>query len=40
MVIDFRKKGIEIIALKINDQIIGQVSTYKYLKVTIDEKLH
>ena len=26
--------------LKINDKIIEQVSTYKYLKVTIDEKLH
>ena len=26
--------------LKINDQIIEQVSTYKYLGATIDEKLH
>ena len=26
--------------LKINDQIIDQVCTYKYLGITIDEKLH
>ena len=40
MVIDFRKKDIEIMPLKINDKIIEQVSTYKYLGVTIGEKLH
>ena len=42
MVIDFRKKDTEIMPLKINDKIIEQVSTYmyKYLGVTIDEKLH
>ena len=26
--------------LKINDKIIEQVSSYKYLRVTIDQKLH
>ena len=26
--------------VKINDQIIEQVSTYKYLGVTVDENLH
>ena len=26
--------------LKVNDPFIDQVSTYKYLGVTIDEKLH
>ena len=26
--------------LKINDRIIAQISTYKYLGVTIGEKLH
>ena len=40
MVIDFRKKDTDIMPLKINDQIIDQVCTYKYLGVTIDEKLH
>ena len=40
MVIDFRKKDTEIMPLKINDKIIEQVSTYKYLGVTIYEKLH
>ena len=40
MVIYFRKKDTDINALKINDQIIDQVCTYKYLGVTIDEKLH
>ena len=40
MVIDFRKKDTDIMPLKINDQIIGQVSTYICLGVTIDEKLH
>ena len=42
MVIDFRKKDTEIMPLKIIDQIIEQVSTYKksnkYLGVTIDER--
>ena len=28
---DFRKKDTEIMPLKINDQIIEQVSTYRYL---------
>ena len=40
MVIDFRKKDTDIMPLKINDQIIDQVCTYKYLGLTIDEKLH
>ena len=40
MVIDFRKKDTEIMPLKIKARIIEQVSTYKYLGVTIDEKLH
>ena len=40
MVIDFREKDTDIMPLKINDQIIDQVCTYKYLRVTIDEKLH
>ena len=40
MVIDFRKKDTDIMALKINDRIIEQVPTYKYLGVAIDEKLH
>ena len=41
MVIDFRKKDTDIMPLKINDQIIDQVcTTYKYLGITIDEKLH
>ena len=40
MVIDFRKKDNDIMPLKINDQIIDQVCTYKYLGITIDEKLH
>ena len=40
MVIDFRQKDTEIMPLKINDLIIEQVSTYKYLGVTIDEELH
>ena len=40
MVIDFKKKGSAIMPLKIDYQIIEQVSTYKYLGVTIDEKLH
>ena len=40
MVIGFRKKDIDIMPLKINDQIIDQVCTYKYLGVTIDGKLH
>ena len=40
MVIDFRKKDTDIISLKINDQIIDQVCTYKYFGVTIDENLH
>ena len=39
MVIDSRKKETEIMPLKINDQIIEQVSTYTYLGVTVDEKL-
>ena len=40
MVIDFREKDTEIVPLKIDDQLIEQVSTYKYIGVTIDEKLH
>ena len=40
MVIDFRKKDTDIMPLKINDQIIDQVCTYKYLGMTIDETLH
>ena len=40
MVIDFRKKDTDIMPLKINDQIIDQVCTYKYLGVKVDEKLH
>ena len=40
MVIDFGKKDTEIMPLKINDQIIDEVCTYKYLGITIDEKLH
>ena len=40
MVIGFRKKGTDIMSLKINDPMIDQVYTYKYLGVTIDEKLH
>ena len=40
MVIKFRKKDTEITPLKISGKIIEQVSTYKYLGVTIDEKLH
>ena len=40
MVVDSRKKDSEIMTLKINDQIIDQVCTYKYLRVTINEKLH
>ena len=40
MVIDFRKKDTDIMPLKINDQIIDQVCTYKHLGLTIDEKLH
>ena len=35
----FRKKDTAIMPLKINDQIIEQVSTYKYLGVTIDKNL-
>ena len=38
MVIDFRKKDTDIMPLKIGDQIIDQVWTYKYLG--IEEKLH
>ena len=38
-VVDVRKKDTEIMPLKFNDQIIEQVSTYKYLVVAIDEKL-
>ena len=37
MVIDFRKKGTEIMPLKINDSVTEQVST---CGVTVDEKLH
>ena len=37
---DCRKKDTDIMPLKINDQIIDQVCTYKYLEITIDEKLH
>ena len=40
MVIASRKKDSEIMTLKINDQIIDQVSTFKYLGVTVYEKLH
>ena len=40
MVIDFREKAIDIMHLKINDQNFDQVCTYKYLGITIDEKLH
>ena len=40
MVIGVRKMETEIMHEKINDQIIEQVSTYKYVEVTIDEKLH
>ena len=40
MVIDFRRKDTEIMPLKLNDKIVEQVFTYKYLGVTIDEKLH
>ena len=39
MVVDFREKDAGIMHLKFNDQIIERVSTYKYLGVTIDEKL-
>ena len=39
MVIDYRKKDTDM-PLKIDDQIIHQVCKYKYLGVTIDEKLH
>ena len=38
MVIDFSKKDTDLMPLKNNDQIIEQVSLFKYL--TIDEKLH
>ena len=34
------QKDTEIMPLKINYQIIEQVSAYKYLEVTINEKLH
>ena len=40
MIIELRKKDTEIMPLKINNQIIELVSTYKYLGVTIDEKIH
>ena len=40
MVIDFRKKDIDIMPLKINAQIIDQVCAYKDLGITIDEKLN
>ena len=40
MLIDFKKKDTEIMPLKINDKIIEQVTTYTYIGVTIDEKLH
>ena len=40
MAIDCRKKDNKTMPLKINDQIIEQVSIYKYLEVTIDEKLY
>ena len=40
MIIELRKKDTEIIPLKINNQIIELVSMYKYLGVTIDEKIH
>ena len=46
MVTDFKKKDTEINnllknkkSLKINNQIIEQVSSHKYLGVTVDEKL-
>ena len=34
------KKDTDIMPLKINDQIIDRVCTYKYLGIAIDEKLH
>ena len=40
MLMDFKKKETEIMPLKINDKIIEQVTTYTYIGVTIDEKLH
>ena len=40
MIIDFRKKDNAISPLEINDYTIEQVSEYKYLGVTIDDKLH
>ena len=40
MVIDSGKNDTEIMPLKIDDQCLEQVSTYKYLVVTIYEKLH
>ena len=36
MVLGFRKNGIKILPLKINDQIMKKVSTYKYVGVTIE----
>ena len=39
MVVDSWKQDAEM-PIKISDQIIEQVSTYKYLGVTINEKLH
>ena len=40
MIIEPRKKDTEIMPLQINNQIIELVSTYKYLGVAIDEKIH
>ena len=40
MAIGCRKKDFKTMPLKINDQMIDQVSIYKYLEVTIDEKLY
>ena len=36
MVFGFRKNGIKIVPLKINDQIMEKVSTYEYVGVTIE----
>ena len=40
MAFDLRKKDTNIMPLKINGQIIEEVSTCKYLRATIDEKLY
>ena len=40
MAFDLRKKDTNIMPLKINGQIIEELSTCKYLRATIDEKLY